>query len=141
MNIDSIVILVVALQFAAFGWRINREITVGDEERRTWLPLADWINVIMLLLTIFFCIVVPLTFGGFGTLKKIILAAAAILIAFHPITTAGHYGLLSGRGRGRYLNSKGDYPYATEEEILSFVLSLIITVAFVFFIYKNVTGL
>lgn len=94
MNIDIMAIPVTALQFAAFGWRINRVITVGEEKRKTWLPLANLLNIVMLLLIIFSCIVIPITFGGFYTFKRIIMVAAAIFIAFHPITTAGHYGLL-----------------------------------------------
>jgi hypothetical protein len=131
---DPIIALLVALQFSAFGWRINREISVGDEERKTWLPLADYVNVLMLFLTISCCIVIPLSFTGVDKLKKTILIAAVILLAFHPITTAAHYGLLSMRGRDYYVNSKGDYPYATREEVISFILSLLITVAFVGYI-------
>jgi len=36
----------IALQFVAFGWRLNREIAVGDQQRRTWLPAVDWLNLI-----------------------------------------------------------------------------------------------
>ena len=43
------IIGVLALQFAAFGWRINREITVGDDQRRTWLPLPDWVNLVSMI--------------------------------------------------------------------------------------------
>ena len=133
---DGTVTLLVALQFAAFGWRINREITVGDEERRTWFPVADYVNVIMLFLTISCCIVIPLVFGSFGTLKKMVLVAAAILLAFHPITTAGHYGLITKRGREYYADPEEDYPYTTREEIVCFVISIIITAFFVLYIYK-----
>ena len=31
MNAEALTAIVIALQFAAFGWRINREIAVGDE--------------------------------------------------------------------------------------------------------------
>ena len=33
----TLVTSALALQFAAFGWRILREIQLGDEGRRTWL--------------------------------------------------------------------------------------------------------
>jgi hypothetical protein len=40
--------IVVALQFAAFGWRIAREISVADENRKTWLPVPDYINLLIM---------------------------------------------------------------------------------------------
>ncbi|MEJ2671572.1 MAG: hypothetical protein P8168_05075 [Deltaproteobacteria bacterium] len=128
-SINGIIALLVGLQFAAFGWRINREISVGDEERKTWIPLADFVNIIMLFSTIICCIIIPLM--GFDTLRKPVFIAAAILIAFHPMTTAGHYGLLTRRGRKHYLTPEGDWPYKTGEEYVSFILSLIITAVFV----------
>lgn len=45
LNVNTLVSMIVALQFVAFGWRINREITVGDAGRKTWFPIPD---VIML---------------------------------------------------------------------------------------------
>ena len=36
---NSLVPSILALQFVAFGWRINREIPVGDSGRKTWFPM------------------------------------------------------------------------------------------------------
>jgi len=126
MRPESFVAIVIALQFAAFGWRINREIKVGDEERRTWLPLPDVINIIALLTTVVLCVVIPLISGEFGKTSKVVLAITAVLIGFHPINVAAHYCLITGRGRERYLKKRGDYPYATGEEFITIVISLII---------------
>jgi hypothetical protein len=48
-----------ALQFASFGWRINREIAVGDAGRRTWLPLPDYINILSMLAVVSCAILTP----------------------------------------------------------------------------------
>jgi hypothetical protein len=62
----------IALQFIAFGWRINREITVGDQRRKTWLPMPDLLNLISLLAVVLFCVALPL---GLGAVR----AASAVL--------------------------------------------------------------
>ncbi len=44
--------ILVAFRAAAFTLRINREISVGEAKRITWLPLADWINVVSIAATL-----------------------------------------------------------------------------------------
>jgi len=68
----------------------------------------------------------PLLSGKFGDDAKAMLAVAATLVGFHPVNTAAHYGLLTGRGRARYLEGDGDYPYATDEEILSTAVTVVV---------------
>ena len=95
MDIQSLIAPVLALQFAAFGWRILREIKVGDEGRRTWFPLYDYINILALVCTALFCVVMPLATNGQSQASKTVLAVAYILIALHPINGAAHYRLFS----------------------------------------------
>jgi hypothetical protein len=42
----------IALQFLAFGWRVNREINVADAGRQTVIPLPDVINIMSLFATV-----------------------------------------------------------------------------------------
>src|SRR5262245_11575782 len=49
INHNSLVPSILALQFLAFGWRINREIPVGDAGRKTWFPIPDVINILSML--------------------------------------------------------------------------------------------
>lgn len=118
--------MILALQFAAFGWRVNREIAVGDELRRTWFPLPDIANVISLLGLIGLCIVLPLSDGHFSPLSKRMLAFASTLIAFHPLTMAAHYGLFR---QERPTGKNGDFLYAPSEEIVSLCVSIGLAVA------------
>jgi hypothetical protein len=115
----------IALQFIAFGWRINREITVGDQQRRTWIPTPDLLNLISLLAVVLFCVALPL---GLGVVRaaSAVLSAGYALIAFHPISEAAHYRLFSKRGRSIYLESPGsDYRWITDQEIATVALSLV----------------
>jgi hypothetical protein len=48
----------IALQFAAVGWRVNREINLGDGGRATWIPIPDLLNIMSLLATVI-CLIGP----------------------------------------------------------------------------------
>jgi hypothetical protein len=116
----------IGLQFAAFGWRINREISVGDAGRRQWLPLPDRLNVLSMAAVIAFLIVIPLVTDEYYWLSRIVLGVGYVLLGFHPITMAAHYRLFSREGRAIYTNNGKDYPKVTGQEWVSLVISLIV---------------
>jgi len=103
MEPQSLVAVILALHFAAFGWRIGREIQLEDEGRRTWLLLADYVSFLSMLAVVALCIVLPLTTGTFGKVSQGTLSAAAVFIVFYPIVLAGHYRLFSRYGRSIYM--------------------------------------
>lgn len=121
--------VLIALQFAAFGWRINREITVGDSARRTWFPVPDILNVVALLSVVGACVLMPLATQKFDTFPKTVLAIGYVLIALHPINMAAHYRLFSQDGRGVYTKQGHDYPYLTDHEKVTLVVTLLVAVA------------
>ena len=122
MDPQSLVAIVLALQFAVFGWRISREIQLSDEERKTWLLLADYLNFLAMLAMVTMCVIAPLATGEFGRFSRAVLAAALVLVVFYPIILAGHYRLFSKLGRSVY---KVDVPYVTGQEAVLLVLSLL----------------
>jgi len=99
--------------------------------------VVDYLNIIMILSTTVLCVVLPIITGEFVIWSSVVLRAAVILIAVHPITTAGHYCLISGRGRGHYLDVKGDYPYLTGEEAISFIMSMALALAVAVWTYMS----
>lgn len=122
LQLTTLTGIILGLEFAAFGWRVNREINVGDANRRTWLPLPDMVNIVALLLVVYFCVVVPLGQGDYVIWSRKVLAAAVTLIAFHPLTMAAHYGLPYRKARPK--GKDGDFRYAPIEEILTLCVSL-----------------
>ena len=118
----------IALQFAAFGWRVNREINLGDSGRATWIPIPDVLNIMSLLATVICLIVVPIATDSYFWLSRVVLGAGYVLIAFHPFTMAAHYRLWSRDGRNKYVTAGKDYPYATGEELASSSLSIVLAV-------------
>jgi hypothetical protein len=118
----------IALQFAAFGWRVNREISLGDGGRATWIPIPDVLNIMSLLGTVICLIVMPIATDSYFWLSRMVLGGGYVLIAFHPLTMAAHYRLWSREGRNKYVTDGKDYPYATGEEIISSSLSILVAV-------------
>jgi hypothetical protein len=50
----------ITLQFAAFGWRMNREINHGEGDRGHWIPIPDVLNIGSLFATVVCLIVLPI---------------------------------------------------------------------------------
>jgi hypothetical protein len=130
--------VLIALQFAAFGWRLNREITVGDQRRRTWLPLPDILNLASMLLVTALCVVAPLVTGNFSRAALIVLGVGYTLIAFHPISVAAHYRLFSRSGREVHLGQRdGDYPLVTDQEWVIVPVSLVAAAVVGYFVWHS----
>jgi hypothetical protein len=127
----------IALQFAAFGWRVNREINLGDSGRATWIPIPDVLNIMSLLATVICLIVVPITTDAYFWLSRIILGAGYVLIAFHPFTMAAHYRLWRRESKSGHVSDGKVNPYATGEELLSASISIILAVLSAFYIGKH----
>jgi hypothetical protein len=123
---QSLVIALVALQFTAFGWRLNREMNMGDKLLRTWLPLPDCLNLLALFAVVLFCVVIPMASNAHARLASATLKVGYTLLVFHPFSEAAHYGLFSKDGRLVYLKRKnGDYPWVTGLEAVIVMLSVI----------------
>jgi hypothetical protein len=137
MTPESFVAPLIALQFAAFGWRINRELKVEDENRKTWLPLPDFINVVAMLVVGAFCVVLPIVTGSFDRGARAVLSVGYVLIVFHPITEAAHYRLFSEGGRSIYLAEGGDHPWITGQEMLSVMVSIAAGLAAGYFAWQT----
>lgn len=118
MNPQSLVSLVLALQFAVFGWRIAREISVGDQGRKTWLLISDYLNLISMLAVLALCIILPLISDVFSSISRTCLAVAFVLTIFYPVTLAAHYRLFFNKGRQKSV-------YVTDQERIVLVITLL----------------
>ena len=114
----TLVTTALALQFAAFGWRIVREIQLGDEGRRTWFLVTDFLVIGSMCAVVAICIVLPI--AG----RREPWAVAYIIIAAHPINTAAHYRLFSRWGRWKYRQQGRDVPYVSDQEWVTLALTV-----------------
>lgn len=128
------VLVLLTLQLALFGWRINREINVGDKAREVWLPIPDVLNVVSMVVLVAVCVIQPLSgsvrlSGGtpysYPPAARAVFAAAAVLLVFHPLTMVAHYGLLSSNGRPKVRrNGKEDSAYFPPQEAIVVAVSV-----------------
>ena len=124
--------ILIAMQIATLGWRINREIPLGDAGRRTWFPVADYCNVISLISVVLFCVLPPLNKINDLRFSNIALSVGFILMGMYPINLIGHYRFASRLGRSIY---KSDYPYIADHEWVTLSLTgvlLLIYLAYAF---------
>ena len=128
MNLQSFVPVILSLLFATFGWRIAREISVGDQGRKTWLLFADYLNFLSLVGVLIFCIIVPLKTDTFGITSRVTMAVSFVLIVLYPIILAGHYRLFSKKGRSIYEEKGRDYPWVTDQEAILIIVALVCAV-------------
>jgi hypothetical protein len=112
----TLVTTALTLQFAAFGWRIVREIQLGDEGRRTWFLVTDFLIIGSMCALVAICIVLPIAGHREPWAVACTLAVAYIIIAAHPINTAAHYRLFSRWGRWKYRQQGRDVPYVSDQE-------------------------
>jgi hypothetical protein len=125
------------LQFLAFGWSVSREIHAADADRQIVIPLPDVINIMSLFATVGCLIVLPITTESYFWLSRIVLGCAYVLIAFHPITIAAHYGLWKRKGKSKEVTDGARSPYVSREELITSLLSVLITVLVAAYIGKH----
>ena len=116
----------IALQFIAFGWRVDREINVADADRQIVIPLPDVINIISLFATVGCLIVLPIATESYFWLSRIVVGCAYVLIAFHPFTIAAHYRLWNRKGRSKKATDGASSSYASREELTVSLLSALL---------------
>ena len=116
----------IALQFLAFAWGVNREIKASSTERQTVIPLPDVINIISLFTTVGCLVVLPMVTESYYWLSRIVLGSGYVLIAFYPFTIAAHYGLWTREVPSRKTRDGAKPTYANREELLTSILSVLI---------------
>jgi hypothetical protein len=117
-----------AMQFAALGWRVNRELSLDHAERGSFVPIPDVLNVMSLFAAVICLIVLPIVTDTYLWFSRMIVAGGYVLLAFYPLTTALHYRLWSREGICKHARDGKDYPYATTEEFVSVALSIVLSI-------------
>jgi hypothetical protein len=89
--------VLIGLQVTMFAARIGREISVGDTGGRTWLMLADVLNLGSLVVAAAGVFLAPiLAIGGSQTPAKAF-GLSVLLLCGYPFALAGHYEMYNPR--------------------------------------------
>ena len=84
--------VLIGFQISSFGWRISREADV-DEAVPTWLPPADIVNLISMLVTAMGVFILPLLGLIPSELSQLAFGFAMLLFVSYPFALAGHYDM------------------------------------------------
>ena len=87
--------VLLALQAASLGWRINRELSASEKGEPTWLPVADIINLLAMAVSVS-CVFLAPVFGiwsATGAVRSF--GIVLILTVGHAISLAAHYELFN----------------------------------------------
>ena len=91
--------VVSGFQIGAFTWRINRELEMAHRGERVWVPVADWLNVAALVVTLLGVYAA----GALGLLpvqdSALMFGWSVLLLACWPFAMLGHYDLLGRNPR------------------------------------------
>ena len=114
--------ILIGLQIAAFTWRVSREIDVAERGDINWLPPADIMNLFAMVVAFLGIFVLPLTGMKNPKIPQLSLGLSIILFAGYPFALAGHYDL--------YTKGPRSYAYATRQEKLAVLLTIILALIF-----------
>ncbi len=122
--------VLVGFQVAAFTLRINREIEVGDRGGRTWLPAADYVNLVSMTVALVGFFIAPIMgFYGEPTAAKA-LGLSLVLLACYPYALAGHYELFPGARVEPSTGEKRTRDYCPRQEKSAITVTLLLVLAY-----------
>ena len=91
--------VILGFQVTWFTWRISREVKMEKVGETTWLPCADWMNLISMVFLVVGVFVLPVL--GIVQFAEYALGLALILLVGYPFALAGHYELYKSQGHPR----------------------------------------
>jgi hypothetical protein len=86
--------VVFGLQASAFGWRIKREIAVGEKGLLTWFPVAAYLNVVGMAIILLCVFALPILGVVDQAFVRRAFGLVIILFIGYWIALAGHYEVL-----------------------------------------------
>ena len=89
--------VLLGFQITAFAWRIERE----TRQKLVWLPPADYLNLLAMLVTVLGVFVAPIFGVASVQAARVFFGLATLLFLGHAVALAAHYELLFTRGRVR----------------------------------------
>jgi len=116
--------ILMGFQIASFSWRVMREATVGDKQQPTWLPPADWVNLVSMLTLVIGVFIMPIVHSVDLNLVKHVFGLALILFAGYPFALAGHYDMYNHK------TARG-FEYFTLQEKLAIVVIVAVVIVYV----------
>jgi hypothetical protein len=116
--------VLIGFQVTSFAWRVSREVKVGASGDLTWLPPADILNLVSMLVTVIGVFALPILGLADLTFIKYSFGLAVLLFVGYPFALAGHYDMYNNKTARSYL-------YFPFQEKVVVVIVTILVVAYV----------
>jgi FtsH-binding integral membrane protein len=117
--------ILLGLQAASFSWRIQQEAAVAKKGDITWLPPADYLNLLAMLVSLLGVFLLPAVGLADQKFAQMAFGMVALLFVGHSIALAAHYELFT---RG----AKRSYLYFPRQEKLACLGVFATTVVYIF---------
>lgn len=94
--------VLLGFQVTAFAWRVAHEAQVADEGKLSWIPPADYLNLLAMVVTALSVFVLPAV--GTIAVESVarLLGFGALIFVGHSFALAGHYELFNPRTKRSY---------------------------------------
>ena len=89
--------IILGFEVTWFTWRISREVKMAGKRERTWLPPADIVNLIAMVVIAIGVFILPILGLIDIDLVKRLFALAVLIFVGYPFALAGHYQLFSAK--------------------------------------------
>lgn len=88
-------IMLLGFQLTLLAFRLSRDQRLGSEGKPVYLPLAEWLNLGSMLLTVFGVLVPSLLGLSNPRFAKYVFAMALALLGGYPLAVSSHYDLFA----------------------------------------------
>jgi len=117
--------VLLGFQVTSFSWRISEEAKVGDKGDYTWIPPADILNLIAMLVATLGIFVLPVVGLVDVAFVKASFALSTLLFVGHSFAIAGHYELFNPRTRRSFKY------FPLQEKCVVLIVALVVIVYFI----------
>lgn len=120
--------VLIGFQVTLFVWRISREVEVGKEGDITWLPPADILNLLSMVIAIAGVFVLPILDLANVNVIKFSFGLAVLLFVSYPFALAGHYDMYNNKTTRSFLY------FPMQEKVVVAITAILVILYIVFVI-------
>jgi len=124
-------IVLLGFQLISFSWRISEEERVRSKGSIPWIPPADYLNLISILILTFGVFILPLLVIISISYLKMLFGLSLIMFVGSIFAIAGHYEMYK-----KNRQSPGGYFPFQEKVIVSIVLVIVIIYVALFILFQ-----
>jgi hypothetical protein len=125
--------VLIGFQVTTFVWRISREVGVAEQEDITWLPPADILNLLSMVVAMVGVFVLPILNLVGVNFMKLSFGLAVLLFISYPFALAGHYNMYNNK-------TKRSLSYFPSQEKVVVIIATILVVSYLIFAIMTYSG-